>query len=195
MVTCFNRDKDGRCMAYKKGRCHNHCKARIPTVEGKIALLTSLLSMAQSKKDKRELEKELEEATKAKATLDAGRFDQWMSCYMQDMHRGEGGGASEGDSSNRAKGMKQLMKDNRPVGVKPTKAQQEEYKAALKEFEDQVGEKMEKLGRTSMTHSRVDSYTGIPICFCDSGMGHCRGQRSAAGKLAKECRTCSFLKE
>ena len=116
-----------------------------------------------------------------------------MSCYLEDLHRGEKGGASESDS-NRKTGLKQLMKDNRPVGVKPTKAQQEEYKAALHEFEEQVGEKMEKLGRTSLSHSKINSYTGEPICFVDAG-GYCRGQLTGAGKLAKDCKTCPYLKE
>ena len=84
---------------------------------------------------------------------------------------------------------------SRPVGVKPTKAQQEEYKEALHQFEEEVGEKMEKLGRTSMSHSKVNSYTGLPICFVDDGVGTCRGQRSKHGTLAKDCKACTYLEE
>ena len=192
-ITCFNRDQRGLCLAINKGECSPHCPARIANVEEKVKLLQCLLSKAQSKKDRRKLEEELEVAQKAQNALREGKFEGWMSCYLEDLHRGEKGGASESDS-NRKTGLKQLMKDNRPVGVKPTKAQQEEYKAALHEFEEQVGEKMEKLGRTSLSHSKINSYTGEPICFVDAG-GYCRGQLTGAGKLARDCKTCPYLKE
>lgn len=192
-ITCFNRDQRGLCLAYNKGECSEDCSARIADVDSKIDLLRCLLAKAQSKKDRRKLKEELEAAIKVQAAIREGKFEGWMSCYLEDLHRGEKGGASESDS-NRKTGLKQLMKDNRPVGVKPTKAQQEEYKAALHEFEEQVGEKMEKLGRTSLSHSKINSYTGEPICFVDAG-GYCRGQLTGAGKLVKDCKTCPYLKE
>ena len=194
MITCFNRDKNGECLAFNVAECCPECSARIKTVDEKINLLTCLLIRAQAKKDKRRLEEELEAAREVKAAQEEGKLEGWMSCYLEDLHRGEKGGASESDS-NRKTGLKQLMKDNRPVGVKPTKAQQEEYKEALHQFEEEVGEKMEKLGRTSMSHSKVNSYTGLPICFVDDGVGTCRGQRSKHGTLAKDCKACTYLEE
>lgn len=193
MITCFNRDKNGECLAYKGAECCPECSARIKTVDEKINLLVCLLAKAQAKKDKRKLEEELDAARKVKAAQDAGKLEDWMSCYLEDLHRGEKGGASESDS-NRKTGLKQLMKDNRPVDVKPNKAQQEEYKEALAEFEEKHG-KLEKLGRTSLSHSKVNSYTGVPICFSDHGMGMCNGQRSAKGTLSKDCRECPYLRE
>lgn len=192
-ITCFNRDQRGLCLAYNKGECSEDCPARIANVDSKIDLLRCLLSRAQSKKDKRKLEEELEAAQLVKEAIKSRKLEGWMSCYLEDLHRGEKGGASESDS-NRKTGLKQLMKDNRPVGVKPTQAQLAEYKEALHEFEEQVGEKMEKLGRTSLSHSKINSYTGEPICFVDAG-GYCRGQLTGAGKLAKDCKTCPYLKE
>lgn len=195
MVTCFNRDKEGVCLAFNVAQCCPECSARIRTVDEKINLLVCLLAKAQAKKDRRKLEEELEAAQLVKEAIKAKKLEGWMSCYLEDLHRGEKGGASESDS-NRKTSMKQLMKDNRPVGVKPTKAQQEEYKAALHDFEEKVGEKMEKLGRTSLSHSKVNSYTGEPICYTDLGDGgKCRGQRTAAGNLSKDCRGCPWLKE
>lgn len=194
MITCFNRDKEGVCLAFNEAQCCPECSARIRTVDEKINLLVCLLVKAQAKKDKRKLEEELDAARMVKAAQNAGKMEGWMSCYLEDLHRGEKGGASESDS-NRKTSLKQLMKDNRPVGVKPTKAQQEEYKAALHDFEEKVGEKMEKLGRTSLSHSKVNSYTGVPICFSDHGMGMCNGQRSARGTLSKDCRECPYLRE
>lgn len=192
-ITCFNRDQRGLCLAYNKGECSEDCPARIANVDSKIDLLRCLLSRAQSKKDKRKLEEELEAAQLVKEAIKTRKLEGWMSCYLEDLHRGEKGGASESDS-NWKTGLKQLMKDNRPVGVKPTQAQLTEYKEALHEFEEQVGEKMEKLGRTSLSHSKINSYTGEPICFVDAG-GYCRGQLTGAGKLAKDCKICSYLKE
>lgn len=192
-LVCYNRDREGKCMAYTKPECSKNCQARIVRLEDKAKLLRCLLSQTQSKKDRRKLENELQETIRASQLLLEGKFEGWMSCYIQDLHRGEKGGASESDS-NRKTGMKQLMKDNRPVGIKPTKSQLEEYKKALLEFEEEVGEKMEKLGRTSLSHSKINSYTGEPICFVDAG-GYCRGQLTGAGKLAKDCKTCPRLKD
>lgn len=193
MITCFNRDKNGECLAYKVAECCPECSARIKTVDEKINLLTCLLIKAQAKKDKRRLEEELEAAREVKKAQEAGKLKDWMSCYLEDLHRGEKGGASESDS-NRKTGLKQLMKDNRPVDVKPNKAQQEEYKEALAEFEEKHG-KLEKLGRTSLSHSKINSYTGVPICFADQGLGKCNGQRSAGGKLHKDCKECPYPRE
>ena len=192
-ITCFNRNQRGLCLAFNKGECSEDCPARIADVDSKIDLLRCLMAKAQSKKDRRKLEEELEAAQLVKEAIKAKKLEGWMSCYLEDLHRGEKGGASESDS-NRKTGLKQLMKDNRPVGVKPTQAQLAEYKEALHEFEEQVGEKMEKLGRTSLSHSKINSYTGEPICFVDAG-GYCRGQLTGAGKLAKDCKTCPYLKE
>lgn len=192
-ITCFNRDPNGRCLAYNEGRCSLDCQARITDINGKISLIKGLLIRAQSKKDKRNLERELQEAIKIRDNLRDGKFEGWMSCYMGDVHRGEKGGrASEGDS-NRATGMKQLMKDNRSVDVKPNKAQQKEYKEALIAWEEENG-RLDRLGRSGLSGSRRDSYTGVPICFYDSGVGFCRGQRSGSGRLSKECKICDFLK-
>lgn len=193
-ITCFNRDQRGLCLAYNKGECSETCPARIADVDSKIDLLCCLLDKAQSKKDRRNLEKELRDAQLVKEALKAQKLEGWMSCYLEDLHRGEKGGASESDS-NRKTGLKQLMKDNRPVGVKPTQAQLAEYKEALHEFEEQVGEKMEKLGRTSLSHSKINSYTGEPICFIDAGRGQCNGQYTSTGRLVKDCQDCSYRKK
>lgn len=193
MITCFNRDKEGVCLAFNVAQCCPECSARIRTVDEKINLLTCLLAKAQAKKDKRKLEEELDAARKVKAAQKEGKLEGWMSCYLEDLHRGEKGGASESDS-NRKTGLKQLMKDNRAIETKLTKEQQAEYKEALQEFEEKHG-KLEKLGRTSLSHSKINSYTGVPICFSDHGMGMCNGQRSARGTLSKDCRECPYLRE
>lgn len=155
-MVCFNRDKNGECLAYNEANCSPDCQARIPTIEKKIELITSLMKKAQSKKDQRELGRELAEAGEFKLAQMRGKLEGWMSCYIADQHRGTGGGASESDSNKKA-GMKQLMKDNRSVETKLNKIQQEEYKKALQKFEEEHG-KLERLGRTSLSHSTMDSY-------------------------------------
>jgi len=155
-MVCFNRDKEGRCLAYNEANCSEECSARIETIDQKIELLICLLSRAQSKKDRRELGMELAEAGEFKLAQNRGKFEDWMSCYLDDKHRGSGGGASESDSNKKA-GMKQLMKDNRAIETKLSKTQQEEYKDALQKFEEEHG-KLEKLGRSSLSRSTVDSY-------------------------------------
>lgn len=190
-VTCFNRDKNGQCLAYNKGECSWDCPARIANVSDKIKLIQSLLSRVTSKKERRNLESELRAAKAVWEAQLEGKMASWMSCYLSDLHRGSGGGSSEGDS-NRATAVKQLLKDNR--AVKPTKEQTAEYKEKLSEFEEAHG-KLEKLGRTGISHSKTDSYTGHLYCFIDDGYGACKGTRSGSGDLVSDCKRCEYLKE
>lgn len=155
-VTCFNRDLDGRCMAFKEGVCSKECSARIPTIGDKIKLLESLMAYSKSKVITADLNKELVEAQKVQRAEMTGKYEDWMSCYYEDRHRGSGGGSSEHDS-NRSTGMKTLLKDNRSVGVKPTKSQNAEYQTELKKWEEENG-KLPKLARSSLGKSKTDSY-------------------------------------
>lgn len=155
-VTCFNRDPDGRCMAFKEGVCSPDCSARIPTIGAKIELLVSLIAYSKSKAVTADLNKELAEAEKVQDAERSGKYEGWMACYYEDRRRGSGGGSSEHDS-NRSTGMKTLLKDNRSVGVKPTKSQMAEYQAELGKWEEENG-KLPKLARSSLGKSKTDSY-------------------------------------
>lgn len=155
-VTCFNRDPYGQCMAFKEGVCSSDCSARITTIQDKVDLLTCLLNYARSRVDKAALRRELDEALRVQEAERAGCYEDWMSCYYEDKHRGSGGGSSEHDS-NRSTGMKTLMKDNRSVGVKPTKSQMDEYQKELRKWEEE-NEKLPKLARSSLGKSKTDSY-------------------------------------
>lgn len=155
-VICFNKDQEGRCMAYSEGRCHKDCEARIPTLEKKAELLRSLLNYANSQDAKYSLSQELSEVEALVAEKEKGKYDDWSSCYFEDRRRGSGGGSSEHDS-NRSTGMKTLLKDNRSVGVKPTKSQLEEYQKELRKWEED-NEKLPKLSRSSLGKSKVDTY-------------------------------------
>lgn len=155
-VTCFNRDPDGRCMAFKEGVCSSECSARIATIDAKIDLLTSLLAYSRSRVDSLSLGKELEKAEKVRAAERTGKYEGWMACYYEDRRRGSGGGSSEHDS-NRSTGMKTLLKDNRGIDTKPTKSQMAEYQAELGKWEEENG-KLPKLARSSLGKSKTDSY-------------------------------------
>lgn len=155
-VTCFNRDPDGRCMAFKEGVCSPDCSARIPTIEAKIELLVSLIAYSKSKAVTAELNKELAEAEKVQDAEKSGKYEGWMACYYEDRRRGSGGGSSEHDS-NRSTGMKTLLKDNRGIDTKPTKSQMAEYQEELGKWEEENG-KLPKLARSSLGKSKTDSY-------------------------------------
>ena len=155
-VTCFNRNANGECLAYTGVECCDNCEARITTIQDKIDLLSDLLSYARSRTDKAELRKELDEALRVKQAEKTGKYEDWMSCYYEDRHRGSGGGSSEHDS-NRSTGMKTLLKDNRGIDTKPTKSQMAEYQKELGKWEEE-NEKLPKLARSSLGKSKTDSY-------------------------------------
>ena len=156
LVTCFNRNVKGECLAYTGVECCENCEARITTIQDKINLLSDLLSYARSRTDKAELRKELDEALRVQEAERAGCYEDWMSCYYEDRHRGSGGGSSEHDS-NRSTGMKTLLKDNRGIDTKPTKSQMAEYQEELGKWEEENG-KLPKLARSSLGKSKTDSY-------------------------------------
>lgn len=155
-ITCFNRNAKGECLAYTGVECCENCEARITTIQAKIDLLVSLLKYARSRVDKFDLRRELDEALRVQEAERAGRYEDWMSCYYEDRHRGSGGGSSEHDS-NRSTGMKTLLKDNRGIDTKPTKSQMEEYQRELRKWEEE-NEKLPKLSRSSLGKSKTDSY-------------------------------------
>lgn len=155
-VTCFNRDSNGECLAYTGVECCENCEARITTIQDKINLLSDLLNYARSRTDKAELRRELDESLRVKEAERAGKYEDWMSCYYEDRHRGSGGGSSEHDS-NRSTGMKTLLKDNRGIDTKPTKSQMSEYQEELRKWEEENG-KLPKLARSSLSKSKIDSY-------------------------------------
>lgn len=190
-IKCFNRDEKGRCLAYTEAECCKECPARITNIDKKIDMLREMLEKAKAKKLTRELQLELQMALLVRRGIREQKLSGWMSVYFEDLHRGSGGGQSESDS-NRKTGLKQLMKDNRPVGVKPTKAQLEEYKEALAEWEDEHG-KLEKLSKAQLSSSRMDSYLGLPICITDKESATCQGELTDKGELRALCKECPWL--
>ena len=74
---------------------------------------------------------------------------QIRAVLWADQHRGTKGGSSESDSNGRA-GLKQKMKDNRPVECKWNSAQREEIKTLTEQWEAEHG-KLPKLSRSMLS--------------------------------------------
>lgn len=189
-MTCYNRDERGRCLAFSGVKCSEDCSARITDPLVKVRMLQCLLEKANAKKLRRNLQVELNMAIQTMIAIREKRFASWMAVYVEDLHRGSGGGQSESDS-NRKTGLKQLMKDNRPVGVKPTKAQLEEYKEALADWEEAHG-RLERLGRGQLSGDRIDSYIGLPVCIEDKEEETCSGETTSSGRLRAVCQECPW---
>lgn len=87
--------------------------------------------------------------------------NQINKCYLEDKHRGSGGGGSKNEGGRE---VKSLMKDNSAREVKERmKYEREYYKDALNEFEEQHG-KLDKLKPDDgVVRSKIDSYTGDEI--------------------------------
>jgi hypothetical protein len=87
--------------------------------------------------------------------------NQINKCYLEDKHRGSGGGGNKNEGSRQ---VKQLMKDNSAREVKDrVKYEREYYQDALHEFEDQHGPLPKLKPDDGITRSKVDSYTGEEI--------------------------------
>lgn len=187
---CYNRNEKGQCAAFTGVECKEDCPARITDINQKITMLKSMIEKANAKKLTRSLRLELHMALLTRQAIIDGAVKDWMKVYVEDLHRGSGGGSSESDS-NRKTGLKQLMKDNRPVDVKPSRSQLEEYQEALAAFEEEHG-KLQKLSRGQLSGSRIDSYTGLPVCIEDREGETCPGQKTSSGKLRALCKECPW---
>jgi hypothetical protein len=87
--------------------------------------------------------------------------NQINKCYLEDKHRGSGGGGNKNEGGRQ---VKQLMNDNSAREVKErVKYEREYYQDALHEFEDKHGALPKLKPDDGITRSKVDSYTGEEI--------------------------------
>ena len=100
----------------------------------------------------------LDESLPLQDMIKEGNYSDWYGAYLEDLHRGSGGGSSEG-SMPVPKG---IMNDNRALETKPKFEERRAYKEALEEWENENG-KLEKLSRSMVSRSKIDSYTGEDI--------------------------------
>lgn len=167
---CFNCHPNGRkCMALVVTECPSDCQARITDPEKYVERLEEMLyyngknvqSCADIRKTLNHVRKkynipELDSEIKEKP----GAYSGLGKVYWEEVHRGEKGSHSEGNVNNQA--IKQRMKDNRPQECKMNKEQKQEIYDVTKQFEEEHG-KLDKLSRSPLTRSKVDSYTGEKI--------------------------------
>lgn len=209
MIHCYNWDpKTQKCKVHYLEDCPENCDSRITSATKYLENLESLYKYAQNKNSKASLRslrneiKEFKEKYSYNLAKEAQRkksttFGDWVSAYNEDLHRGSGGGGSSEQDSNNKASEKQKMKDNRSQSCKLSKAQREEIREVTQQFEENKGIKLPKLGRSMMSHSRVDSYTGIITCSFN-GEGYtaqsCEGHLTQKGKVHNTCLKCQAYK-
>ena len=160
---CLNFFK-GKCQALKKLDCSETCWARKTNVSEHLEMLQNIIyynGLTNNHDTVWAAQAELSELCERYNIPTEGRghpMDGWRQVYYEDQKRGKGGGSSEG---NVHRNTKQLMKDNRILETKNNSAERQAYKEAVQQWEEEHG-KLEKLGRSSMSRSKVDSYTGDP---------------------------------
>lgn len=147
---CYNVDQDGQCMAYNHMDCKYDCPARISNLGSLRRLYQSLMYRAQGP-DLYFYREQIEQITKE---IQEDQTSDILACLWADQHRGTKGGSSESDSNGRA-GLKQKLKDNRPVECKWNSAQREEIKTLTEEWEAEHG-KLPKLPRSMLSRGTKD---------------------------------------
>lgn len=169
--SCFNMHKGGKsCKALVVNECPVNCTAKITDPEKYIEMLEhlmfynikngNLVSEYRKEIDSIRHSFNLDEPQYWK-DLRAGKYADWEECYYDSIKRrpGKGGGSSE-KNTNAAKPREN---DNRVLDTRWKAAEREEIQELTKQWEEDNGEKLEKLGYTSMGRSKVDTYTGEPI--------------------------------
>jgi hypothetical protein len=165
---CFNVSPEGRsCLALTVKACPEKCSARITDPIKYLDLLQDLLTYnSDNLNTSASLKRRItEHRNKYKLggeenVKESGSMAGLAEAYWEDTHRGERGGQSEGNAN--PAGAKQKMKDNRPQECKLTKAEKQEIYETTKKFEEEHG-KLDKLGRSLLSRTKVDSYTGEEI--------------------------------
>ena len=163
---CMN-NVNGRCQALTGiKKCDPDCFARVEDPIIKLRYLFDIYQKSKNHNNRWKIKKEIYDFMKEhdlgsqNPFHDSSKYFGWYRCYVEDLKRGEkGGGASQKANTT---GLKQRMKDNRPIECKNTVADREAYTQAIQEFEEEHG-KLPKLSRYSLSKSKVDSYTGEPI--------------------------------
>lgn len=169
---CFNLSKNGqRCEVLKVKPCPENCTAQISDPIKYIDTLEAMIkynSKANNYQVVADLRKEVL-SIRIKYDLfgpefekdpDDGKYADWREVYYAERNRrsAKGGGASE----NNANPSKPRENDNRILETKWTAAERKELKEETEKWEKEHG-KLPKLGYSSMSRSKIDSYTGEPI--------------------------------
>lgn len=168
---CFNLSKDGRrCEVLKVKPCPEGCTARVSDPMHYIDNLEAMIAyngssnyqmVADLRKEVLKVRNEYDLfGPEFEKDPDDGKYADWKEVYYAERNRrsAKGGGASE----NNANPSKPRENDNRILETKWTAAEREELREETEKWELEHG-KLPKLGYTSMSRSKIDSYTGEPI--------------------------------
>lgn len=154
-LECARRDRN-ICTA-KKIFLLNPCDVRTGDYTKVIRELDELIAYNQLKGNTSQL---------GKFNLERKRLlhlynNEINKAYLEDKHRGSGGGGSKNEGGRE---VKSLMKDNSAREVKErVKYEREYYKDALEEFEEKNGPLDKLKPDDGITRSKIDSYTGEAI--------------------------------
>ena len=171
-IRCFNLGPGGQtCKVLKVTPCPEDCFAKVTDPQQYIKTLEDLMfynwdtnpqMVANLRKEINVIRERYNLAEpEYEKDLKAGKFADWERCYYEDLKRrrsAKGGGSSEKNTNP----SKPRENDNRIPETKLTAAEREKLKKATEEWELEHG-KLPKLGYTSMSRSKIDSYTGEPI--------------------------------
>jgi hypothetical protein len=168
---CFNASPTGKsCLVLTVRGCPENCSAKITDPQKYIERLEEMLnynaknghSCATLRARIAGIRKKynIPDPEDVGIKRELGAYAGLAEAYWQDTHRGEKGSHSEGNVNNAA--IKAKMKDNRPQECKLNSDAKQEIYEATKKFEEEHG-KLDKLSRSLMTRSKIDSYTGEEI--------------------------------
>jgi len=157
-VDCLRLNKDKlQCKAFKE--CMKNCKSKITNKLDYLRQLKQMIdinSKGNNTKYFRELQNEYKELYKV---YERELVKDIYEVYREDLHRGTGGGSSEGGGN---RNLKQIMKDNRILECKPRKNDNKEYLEAVKKWEEEQGVELDKYKSIGygMSHNKFDEYVG-----------------------------------
>lgn len=154
-VVCYNVDDDEKCMAYSVECCSKDCQARIATPQGLKQLLSSLDEETLSRNAKQRHKRLI---IALDSMLESEVNKDIMACWYAEQKKGKrGGGGDPGPKTSERK------KDNRDLETKWTDTERQEIHDLTKQWEEDNNHKLPRLGYSSMSRSKVDSYTGEEI--------------------------------
>lgn len=168
-MNCINLHPNGKkCKVLVNDECDENCSAKITDPLKYMAMLEDILLYSKDNSQScADIRKQMKDIIKRynlqepEEKIELSAFKDWRKVYNEELHRGDRGGSSDKDA-NSATSMKQKMKDNRPPECKMTKSERQKIKEELEKWEAKHG-KLEKLSRSPLTRTKIDSYTGEEI--------------------------------
>lgn len=157
-IFCFHQEENGKCSVLVGAKCEECCSSRIQSAEKYLELLDSLIKYNKDT-NPGEYYKLLHERECFLAEHPSliPTADDWYKVYLEEKHRGSGGGSSEQDSNSKTS-EKQRLKNNIPDSIKISSSKRKEIQELTKKWEEEQGIKLPRLSRSSLSHSKPEEY-------------------------------------